>query len=619
MKSIKTYLVLIVIHLAIKQAHSQLYVSSGANITIQDGAKITLQSTNLINNSNITGAGKLILSGNSPAQISGIGNIDNLAIDNTAGISIASIVDTVRIIQSLTPMSGTFTVNGNLVLVSNAVGTARIAAGTGSYINGNITVERYIPAKATRKWSFISSPVTGTINNTWQQLIHITGSGTGGTVCPFLTAHSNGFDATVSNAANIFTYDASKTINTRWEVPSGTLLNTVGMGKGFRVNVRGYRSIGCNLINGNPAYLSPTSVTLRATGAISNTDKNLGSFSIVYPNNGINNYVFIGNPYPSPISFNAFKTTNSSSITNTYAIYIPASPSGVYSYWDGVSFTGGTGYNNATGNIIASGQAFFVQSSVAGNLNLTFDEAHKTDGSDVGYFRTRNFNDKIRVHYLMQDNTQLDEIIVRYAMDAAINNTDENEWDIPSINSGSHYLTSFKGYKGMVVQTRNSNTLASDTVRLNVVCNQSGIYKLGFTEFEHFIGTDIFLIDHLQQSIHNVKQLPVYEFTVDKDKPETKGAGRFSVVFNKLLQNNIVNYSIKMYPNPTSKMVTIELPDNSNYVINIKDITGKIVLQKNTTGGANQFNISKLTSGTYLVEVTDRKRNRATEKLLVEH
>lgn len=618
MKHIKTFLLLIGIHFAINNVHSQLYVNNGANITIQDGAKLFVQSTNLINNSYINGAGKLILSGTSPIQISGIGNIDNLAIDNIAGVGMNSSLDTIRIVQSLTPMSGTFTVNGNLVLLSDAVGTARIAAGTGNYITGNITVERFIPAKATRKWSFISSPVTGTIHNTWQQQIHITGTGTGGTICPSLTAHTNGFDATISNAANIYSYDASKVVNTRWEIPSGTLLNNVGMGKGFRVNVRGYRTIGCNLLNGNPGYLSPTSVTLRATGAISNTDKNLGSFSIVYPNNGINNYVFVGNPYPSAISFSAFKTTNSSNINNVYAMYVPASPSGVYSYWDGVSFTGGAGYNNATGNIIASGQAFFVQSAVAGNVNLTFEEAHKTDGTDVGYFRSRNFYDKIRVHYLMQDDTQLDEIIVRYAQDATINNTDENEWDIASINSGSHYITSLKGTKGMVVQTRNSNTLSTDTVRLNVICTQSGIYKLGFTEFEDFIGTDIFLIDHLLQTIHNIKQLPVYEFNVDKDKPETKGAGRFSLVFNKSFQNNMVNFSIKMYPNPSSKIVTIELPVNANYNINIIDIAGKMVMQQNASGGTNQLNISSLTSGTYLVEVIDRKGNRKTEKLIKE-
>ena len=616
MKTIKLILVLIVI--GFTQVKSQLYVNTGANITIQNGAKMVVQSTNLINNSYINGSGKLVLSGSTALSISGNGSIDNLVIDNAGGVSINSSLDTVNIFRELTPASGTFTTNGNLVLKSNAVGTARIAEGVGNYINGSITVERFIPAKATRKWSFISSAVTGSINNTWQQQIHITGTGTGGTVCPSLTAHTNGFDATTSNAANMYSYDASKALNTRWEIPTGTLLNNVGAGKGFRVNIRGYRYIGCSLLDGSPSGLTPTAVTLRATGAISNINKNLGSFSIVYPNNGINNYVFIGNPYPSPISFNAFKTTNSSNINNTYAMYVPASPAGVYSYWDGVSFTGGTGYDNATGNIIASGQAFFVQSAVAGNVSLTFNEAHKTDGSTVGYFRTRNFYDKVRVHYLQQDGTQLDEIIVRYANDATVNNTDENEWDIASINSGSHFITSLKGLKGMVVQTRNLQTLSTDTVKLNVACTQSGNYKLAFTEFEDFISSDIFLIDHFLHTIQNVKQLSLYEFEVDKDKPETKGANRFSLVFNRNIQPDIVNFSIKMYPNPANKQVTLLLPQSADisYSIKVTDMAGKIVLQHKAAGGTEQMSIDKLTTGTYIVEIIDSKGNRATEKLI---
>ncbi|MBX2931750.1 MAG: choice-of-anchor J domain-containing protein, partial [Chitinophagaceae bacterium] len=91
--------------------------------------------------------------------------------------------------------SRTFTSGGRMVLKSTELGTARIAditnggANSGNAISGNVIQERYIPAKAERKWIFLSSPVTQSVANSWQQQIHITGAGTGGTVCPTLTTN----------------------------------------------------------------------------------------------------------------------------------------------------------------------------------------------------------------------------------------------------------------------------------------------------------------------------------------------------------------------------------------------------------------------------------------------
>ena len=612
-------------------------IQSGHTITLNNGMDLNVGNNDvivqpnaiidgnmpLITGGTLTNNGTIstlaILFGNLHQTIKGNGTITNLGLNNSAGATIET-NSIVNITGTYTPVLGTLTTNNGLFLLSNENGTARIAQGTDNYINGNVTIERYIPAKAARKWSFISSPVSGTIHNTWQQQIHITGAGTGGTPCPTFTPHSNGFDATVSNAPNIYTYDALQISGNRWKVPSSTLSDIIDAGKGFRVNIRGDRSLGCSLLDGSPSGLVPSAVTLRATGALNNAAKNMGSFSIIYPNNGINNYVFVGNPYPSAISFSALLTTNNSSINNTYALYVPSSPSGVYSYWDGSSFTGGSGYNNLRGNTIASGQAFFVQSKVAGNLTMFFEESHKTDGTNTGYFRTNNYNEKLRVHYLQNDHSQIDEIVIRYANDATINNAEESSFDIASINSGSNYITSLKGNKGMAVQTRSLQTLTTDTVWLNVTSTQSATYKLNFSEFENFATAEIYLIDHYTNITQNIKQNTVYEFSVDKDIPETKGANRFSVVFNKKLQPELTWNSIKLYPNPAKQVVTIQLPNNANnnifYTIKITDVTGKTVMQQKTNGNTEQLNINKLINGVYIVEIIDSKGNRTTEKLI---
>ncbi|MCZ2222370.1 MAG: T9SS type A sorting domain-containing protein, partial [Chitinophagales bacterium] len=623
MKYLKIKLLLVVFGFYAFQAHSQLYLGSNTNITIQDGAKLFVHGVNLINNTYVKGDGNLVLTGSTASNISGVGKIDNLEIDNSAGVSIATNADSVKIVRALYPTSGQLNVNGNLVLLSDINGTARIAEGsvTGNYISGDINVQRYIPAKFVRKWSFLSSPVTGTIQNTWQQIIHITGPGTGGTVCPSLTPHTNGYDATISSAPSIYVYDASQNTGSRWIVPSSTNAYNVGAGKGFRVNIRGDRSIGCSLINGDITYLRPSEVTLKASGSLSNLLKNAGNFTITYANNLVNNYVFVGNPYPSPISFNSFEGDNNANINYIYAVYVPASIAGVYSYWDGTSFTGGTGYDNSKGDIIGSGQAFFVQSKLAGNITLSFKETQKTDGKNVGYFRGRNFNEKIRIHYLQNDGTQMDEVIIRFANDANISNTEEGSLDIASMNSGTNYITSLKGNKGMVIQTRKLQTLAVDTVWLNVASTISGTYKLAFNEFDNFLGTEIFLIDNYTNTLHDIKTNPEYEFTVDKDNAATKGIGRFGIVFNRQFNPELtLNSTIKMFPNPSNKLVTIQLPqsaDNSvNYNIKVSDIAGKVVMQFRTTNTTEQFDVQKLSKGIYVVEIIDSKGNRTTEKLV---
>jgi hypothetical protein len=521
---------------------------------------------------------------------------------------------------------GSFDAGGRMVLKSTATKTAYIADITngGNNINntisGNIIQERYIPAKASRKWILVASPLTQSIANSWQQQIHITGAGTGGSPCPSLTTNSNGFDVTLTNAPNMYTYDASKIQGQRWKVLTSTYTN-LEAGKGFRINIRGDRSLGCSLLDGTPSGLIPSAVTLKTEGAIGNAYKNLGTFAINYFNVGIGNYVLVGNPYSSNISFAAIQGDNWSNINTNYAVYIPANAPGVYSYWsdDDGAFTGGVGYDDNTGNILANGQAFFVQSTVAGNISLNFNENMKITDENIGYFRTaRVFNEKLKVNYL-KDNQKVDEVVIRFANDAGVSNTTIGKMDIPSMNSGT-YITSLKDNKGMVVQTRELQNLTTDEVWLNIGATASGNYQLNFSNYENFAGASIILKDHYTQTEQDVKQNATYSFSIDKDNAATKGSARFSIVFNRTIEPVYVTNIIKMYPNPANKQVTLKLPqsadNNTNYQIKITDLVGKVIMQEKVNSGTQNINIDKLTNGIYLVEIIDSKGNRTTEKLV---
>jgi len=571
------------------------------------------------NNGSITGTGITEINGTTKQTISGVGKISNIKLNNTLGANI-DVESKVFVLDSYIPTAGILTTNGNLVLVSNETTTASITTGaaSGNYLRGNVMVERFIPAKATRKWSFVASPVTQSIAQSWQQQIHITGAGNGGSVCPELAPHNNGFDATVTNTPSMYSYDASQTSGQRWIALNNTLTENLTAGKAFRVNIRGDRNLGCSLLDGTINTVS--AVTLQATGLINIENHNAGNFNISYPNTLADNYVFVGNPYPSAINFNTFRTDNSANIANNYAIYIPTNNAGVYTYWDAntQTFTGGTGYDDITGNEIVSGQAFFVQAKNIGNVTLTFTEEQKVNTHNTGYFKPKNYPEQIKINYL-QNNVKVDEAIIRFVDDENISNTSFNNLDIPSMNSGT-YISSLKSTKGMVVQTRNLTTLKQDEVWLNIGATASGTYQLNFSDFDNFANTDIYLTDHYTNTTQNIRENAVYEFSIDKDNAATKGVARFSISFNRTIQPEYVSNVIKLYPNPANKQVTIELPQTADntitYQIKVTDIAGKIVMEQKQLSGTHQLSLDKLTTGTYLIEITDSKGIKTTEKLV---
>ncbi|GMV77094.1 MAG: hypothetical protein AMXMBFR79_02300 [Chitinophagaceae bacterium] len=607
------------------QATNNIHLTQGS-LTLQPYAGINHTATisltgNIENNGSLTGTGVVILNASIPQYISGTGSISNLKLDNTTGAVIKE-ESKLYISSSYTPTAGILTTHNNLVLQSTETQTASINKGNaaGNYLKGAVRIERYIPAKASRKWSFITSPITQSIATGWQQQIHITGAGTGGSNCPSLQAHSNGYDATPTNAASIFTYDASKLSGQRWQAPASTLSDYTTAGKAFRVNIRGDRNLGCSLLDGTNNI--PSAVTLYTIGNINIENNNAGNFSISYPNVGADNYVFIGNPYPSGISFSALQTANSSNIHNNYAVYIPSNAAGVYTYWDVLSnsFTGGAGYDNATGDKIVSGQALFVQSKTAGNVNLSFTEDMKVEVNSMGYFRNNNnISEKIKISYLQSNDNKIDETVIRYLQDEKISNTQKGMYDIPSMNSGT-YISSLKGTTFTAVQSRSLQSLSHDEVWLNIGASQSGSYQLSFSDYEDFTAANIYLIDHLTNTTQNIKENATYMFSVDANNAASKGSTRFSIVFNRTASNEVVYNQIKMYPNPADKQVSLLLPqgiDNGvNYQIKLTDITGKIVMQRQATGGKEVIDIAALTAGIYIVEITDSKGKRVTEKLV---
>ena len=356
------------------------------NLTIGSSATLTVTGTlsiagNISNSGTlIASAGTLTLNGSSAQTVSGSFTVQNITVNNTAGVSLGNTsTDTVYLTGVYTPTAGTLTTNGRLVLVSNATGTASVAAGTGTYISGVVTVQRYHSNK--RAWMMMSAPLSmngltktstfnGSIYNNWQQQTYITAP-------PSIANTTNGLDAAINN-----TYGILRWIGTGW----GRVLNTkndtsligdqggsVANNKPFLLYIRGDRSI-------TPALggTSSTAVTLKACGALQTGTK---TFDL---SNNSSAYALIANPYAAPISLDQFLAENTGLKTggNTYFYYWDPnnSTSGGYTtaIYNGSSWTTPSGLNggNTQPLYIQSGQAFIVTKN--GQNTITFNETQKS-------------------------------------------------------------------------------------------------------------------------------------------------------------------------------------------------------------------------------------------------
>jgi len=363
-----------------------LAVNTGASLTISNATMQiagTITATNTIN----AAAGTIELAGSTAQAISGSSftgrTINNLIASNSVNVS-AAVNDSMKITGILSfgnVNSKVFNSGDNMILVSNAAGTARVAditnngANSGNSFTGKFVVQRYIPAR--RAWRLMTAPLTAgaqTINQAWQEGVggawasdprpgygtHITGGAARNT--------TQGFDQGPNNAS-IFGYSG-----TGWNYLPATTSELVTNREGWMLFVRGSRSINLPLSNTGTV---PDNTTLRPTGTIK-----FGTQPTITSAAG--GFTVIGNPFPSPVNF---KTINKTGVIggvggNAYYLWDP-NLGGSYGVGAFVTFSynssgtydksivSGTGSSSITNTgVIPSSAAFVVNLNAGGTIAI---------------------------------------------------------------------------------------------------------------------------------------------------------------------------------------------------------------------------------------------------------
>jgi len=530
--------------------------------------------------------------------------------------------------------SSTLNTGGNLTVRSDASGTARIANSAGT-ISGNITVQRYVPAKSARKWSFVASPVQATIRSAWQSQAFITGVGTGGTACGTTGGNgsvgtdkynTNGFDVSLGNAASLMQYNATQVSGSRWVSVANTSTNLVP-GKGYRMNIRGERgSNDANCANqiSSATPTAPAAVTLSATGAYPTGSALQATVFGTTATGGSNAFTLLGNPFPSELSFSAVQAANTT-IGRKVWMYVGSNTG--YSSWNNgtASGTWPAGYQTGSDVTIPSGSAFFVENTNSADATVTFAEAHKeaTVVANGNTFQSRNTQTQntwnvVRATLQETNGNYFDDCIIRFGNNAGIDNNTYTGFDGVSLNTGnSQYIASYKsGVSSVLTFNTRSQNYTNDTVKLFVKNTVNGTSQLKFTEHTNMPG-EIILRDKFLNATQDIKANAFYNFNITTD-PLSQGGERFELVFRSASTLPVQFVTVNAEKKATGAQVNFTVAKDEeakNYVVersngNANFTAVATIDSKNQTGNVSYTALdNQAIQGTVLYRVKANSKN----------
>ena len=610
------------------------YISSSSTFTADSGSTINaLSQSSYINNSGTFYAGT---SGSSCViTLSGQGAyITNTSIFDLGSTSIIYPSSYQALITNTKP--GIFT------LQSDANGSAAFGVlSSTAIIKGTFNVERYFQGGATkaggrwvyRNYRIISSPVNDTTvngNYIWG-LNYIVGSTVGQTT--LANSATNAFvkgangGSTASGNPTLFLYRENK-VPSNATFTSGNFIGitditspsslsttdpgpwTIPIGNGvfffFRGNASNYAA------KTTSPYVAPESTTLTSTGNINQQQVTVKdwftpalatlSYTTGIANATVRGFNMVGNPYPSSIDWNS--SYANTGITRTHVnptIWVFDPVTDQYDTYITTSPSAGIATGNAS-NIIASGQGFFVQDSIA-NSSLVFNEACKYStwqltGSNLlmGTPAGQNTVQQMLRLKLVADSLDADDIVIWFNSNATAKYSGREDAMYIQGSGALEGLSSFSA--DSIPLAINCLPLPKQTqqiIRLNVTAAQSGIYTFQRTELTAIPQIyNIWLIDKYKKDSLDIRNNTTYAFNLDLTDTASFGSSRFQIVIRQdpSLAVHLLNFTATKTPNGAQVIWKTENEQNYTY----------FTVERSTDNGTTFNALSGFTSysaGTY--------------------
>jgi hypothetical protein len=501
--------------------------------------------------------------------------------------------------------SATLSTSGNLTLKSDVNGTARVSeVGSGGAITGNVTVERYLPAR--RAWRLLTAPLKGSSNNSiyanWQGVNDegVLLWGPAGTATP--TSSNSGLFQ--GPQANIWSYSNGWNGNAVSNTNTSLLFST-------KNNAYLVYATGPSNSNNIASNTGASITTLRPkgeliTGTVNYTGLTSGQFHL------------LGNPYASPIDIARLRTSNSSF---TFYLLDPSlgdanSRGGYYTY------NGSWTPNTPSNALIQSGQGFFVKSASATTFDVT--ESHKDSGNSNMWFDRTTADtsvDKIRVLLFKQDNSEwylADGILT---VNSASGNNEVDAADADKMINFDENLFFKNGGSNLAIENRGLPA-AGMLQPMQLTGTTAQPYELR-------IKTENYSNSNLTPYLENIQTGVLTAIPTDGSEVIVSFTGmaatsaapdsRFRIVYQAPLSADDLNsLVVGVYPNPVNEgLFTIELANtNAPASYTLTNLLGQEVQKGTLMALTNAIAVQDLSKGVYLLQI-NQEGKRFSTKLMI--
>ncbi len=591
-------------------------VNMGSDLTVENslttnsGSSLVIGANTLNLNGSITSSTQITGSASSSIAIGGSGaasfglnqtsaatrSLLNYTQSRNATVTLSNPV----LINGVVNLSGTNSIlasgTGNLTLVSTATTTSSIAAlATGANVSGQVNVQSFFTGGTAnyRGTRMISSPVNDASNSTsdstvFQQIKNrmlITGPG----------GASNGFDVGTGpgpNAPNLVTYNEPVTsaVSQFNNVPNILFAQKIAVGQNYFLFYRGNRTSPANKYAA--PFTIPENVTMTYKGAI---NKGTIPITISKTNNSDANYDglnAIGNPYPSTIDFNTFRTSNISVIDDMLSIIKP-DKTGMVTYSGGITVNNTQPYNTSGGTpsslparYIQPGQGFYIRATnVGAGQTVNFMESHKVTATSppaparllIAKPGKNTFATAERKVFRMKLQTPASEEEAAVVFEDGFK-ADFDRVDAPYLGNNSCVLNTLDANNNALAINFMPSINGVDEIPLTVNNSQTAICNLLFTDISPANNKTIVLKDKYLNSETEINEAnKTYSFTIDKNVAATFGNNRLVLKFNpKSLPINLLSFKAsKINAGTLLAWKTLSESDNKGFVIE-KSTDGKV-------------------------------------------
>ena len=550
-------------------AANNIIIASGSSLTVSGN---TLQVAGTItNNGTFTATAGIIEMKGTSAQTIGAGvfagNIINgLTINNPAGVTLQGPLSVTGIV---------YTQNGNLIstdtltLISTVTQTALIdGTGTGA-ITGNVSMQRYLPSGYGYK--YLSSPFTGA---TVKEL-------------------ADDIDLAAS-FPNLYQYDED---NHRDSL--GVSIYTTGWSKYITITdplipMKGYAANMGNLI---------AAKTVVMTGLVNN---NILTTQTLYNHNRLYTQGFnlVGNPYPSPIDWNASNGWTKTNVDNALYFFDNGTTdpyTGTYSsYINGVS-------TGMAGNIIPSMQGFFIHVSNGAfpvTAALGMDNRVRVNTLSPAFHKSEfvQIQPMVRLAATYGNLKTADPAVV-YFDDFATTGFDQLLDALKLMNTDltvpNLYFVTPQADK-LSISAMPFPTDSVTKIPFSLKTEQANMVTIKASDITNIpLGYKIYLSDEATGKIQNLQFNPEYRVHLDKGTSEN----RFELIFStkelvdtfrdsNTFSANIENGKLKVY---------VKLNPATETRLAVSNVLGQVMMQKELFGNGLHEIDPQLPAGIYIL------------------